>query len=151
MDETELASCLNEVFTTINEEARLAGDATLEKCLERIFGGPGANWLLNTAQSFDLADAGVVRQSVGAFREVLRTEGGRKELKVELRRRRGEIEEWRRRLVSHMRTCQSGKTPLGFECQGLVDAKEVYGMIMRSPRKQGESDNEDSLHRNQGQ
>ena len=149
MEEKELADCLKEVFMLVNAEARLAGPATLERCMDSVCDGPGVGWLLATAQAWNLADAEEVRRSIGAFQEVLRSNAGRQELKKELAQRRRWIEGWRRQIVAHIRAWQTGRPSLGFQCQGSVDAGEVYSILTGNAKGEGDIDGEDGLHDHQ--
>lgn len=150
MEDKELEECLRELFAAVNEEARLAGGATLERCMDTVLNGPGLGWLLDTAQAWKLADADEVRQHAAAFRDALSTEAGKAELRRHVAQRRGEVEKWRRQIVAHIRAWQAGKNAMDFRCQGSVDAKGIYGMLAQSSRKEGDTEHGASVHDNQG-
>ena len=151
MDDKELADALREIFTAVNEEARLAGPATLQRCMDSVFDGPGVDWLLSSAEAWKLVDMGKLRQDAGPCRDLLRSETGKAELKRQLTQRWQEIEKWRRQIVAHTRVWQTKRTPLEFECQGSVDAGEVYSILTQNAKREGDVSDEDGLHDHQSQ
>jgi len=131
VEEKELADSLREIFTAVNQEIRMAGPATLERCLDRVFDGPGVDWLLNTAKAWNLADVDKLCQNARAYRDLLCSESGKEGLKAEMARKQEEVKQWRRQMVTCIRSCQGVKMPVEFESQGTVDANEIYGMLIR--------------------
>jgi len=134
MEDRELTDCLREVFVALNEEARLAGPATLERCLYLISEESGVGWLLDTAQALRLSDVEQVRRHAGTFRDLVRSEAGRAGLRAEVARRQPELQRWRRQMVAHMRAWGASPGAMAFQCQKeAADAGEVYGMLSWQP------------------
>lgn len=148
MENKELADSLKEVFTIVNEEARIVSGNTLARCLSQTFEGPGLSWLLETAKAWNLVDTKEIDQKAQLYRDMLRSEEGRKALKLELRQRQKEIIKWRRRLISHIKTWQISEPSLEIQIQALANPKEIYGLLISNPEKPGGVKDEDSLHSN---
>jgi|GEM_PF-4019175 len=134
--EEQLTKHLRGIFIQVNSEARLAAPDVLERCMDAVFSGAGADWLIDTAERWGLADANSIRHNAEAWAKVLETDEGQDELRRQLGQRRNSIEDGRRKLVSLIRLFHFGKEGMEFQFESLPDSGGIY-KILSERRKHG--------------
>ncbi|MDP2953160.1 MAG: hypothetical protein Q8O76_07585, partial [Chloroflexota bacterium] len=125
------------IMRLLNEDARLATPTMLERCMANVLDGPGADWLLDAAQAWGLADAEEVQRNVAACQPLLDSEAGRKAIVDELQRRRPELQAWRRKMVAHARVWEPGGTGMEFRAEALPESGDIYAMLTKEPMTGG--------------
>jgi hypothetical protein len=121
----------------LNQEVRLATPTMLERCMANVLDGPGVDWLLEAAQAWGLTDAAEARRSVTDCQALLESEAGRKSIEEELRRRRPDLQEWRRKLVAHARVWEPGGRGMEFRAEALPESGDIYAMLTKQPAAGG--------------
>lgn len=144
----KIEQLLKESFTLVNGAARVTSPKLLERCIDDAFQQAGADWLVETADRFRLADARGLRNHLDRFLARLKTEEGHAELKRYVSTNERVIKQWRRKLVQLTHMTGFGEQGTEFTFDNLPDNGGIYRILVDSRHESGEGDENEERHDN---
>lgn len=140
MPDDKLGQQLRQTFILVNETARVVSQKVLERCIDVGLEQAGADWLVETAGRFGLANGDCIHSEIGTFLENLKSEQGHAELRRYASANEGMLKQWRRKLVQLTHMSGFGEHGTEFTFDKLPDNGGIYRILVNSQNKSGEGD-----------